>query len=214
MIVIDEVEQGSPEWYELRKVPSGSRANMYLTPAKLSFSSQATKLAARLVAKRAGADDAARFGGNAAMQRGIKQEENARRMAEFLLDTEIREVGFVFQDDGLAGCSPDGLIYEDGKPVAGCEFKCPDGPQHILYAYEGVLPSEYIPQVRHCLEVTGLERWHFLSYHEQLPPFLITVERDDDQAKVTAALDKLKALIETMSAKLEVEWRNPYVPAN
>ena len=48
-----------------------------------------------------------------AMQHGIDTEEEARFAYELETGSEVKQVGFIELDDWI-GCSPDGLVGEDG----------------------------------------------------------------------------------------------------
>lgn len=127
-------------------------------------------------------------------------EENARAFFELEYNCEIQQVSFIETDDGLAGCSPDGLIGEDG----GIEIKCPQHPAHVGYLLDGTLPEQYAAQVHGCMYVTGRKWWVFLSYRTGLPPFVLSVKRDEAiQRKIMAALDTFNAEFAAGMAKLK-----------
>ncbi len=82
------------------------------------------------------------------------------------------------------GCSPDGIIGDDGL----LEIKCPySGAKWIAARRSGlVVPSEYVPQLQGSLWVTG-RKWYAFCYFDLrvkasgLDPLLVTkVERDDE----------------------------------
>lgn len=137
-----------------------------------------------------------------AMEEGEILENEARPFAEMELERDINVVGFCTTDDGMAGCSPDGLIGDD----TGIEIKCPSLPVHTKYLLAGVVPPEYRIQVWFSLFVTGFPRWIFMSYRRSMPPLFITVERDEEKMnaisnavscfhdKLSAAVSKLRNL--------------------
>lgn len=111
------------------------------------------------------------------IERGANLEPEARNWYEFQHGVDVRQVGFVYTDERrLSGCSPDWLIGEDG----GGEIKCPKASTHIGYLLAETIPKDYIPQVQGCLYVTGRAWWDFVSYHPELPPKVIRVERDPE----------------------------------
>ena len=177
-----DMEQRSPEWFAARLgIPTASRFKDILT-------SQGKKAAAfnRLADSLAGdilAGLAEETYQSDAMLRGIELEDEARKYYEFTRDAKADEVGFVLLDDGSAGASPDGLMDDRGL-----EIKCPLRHTHVAYLRAGKLPADYVPQVQGCMWICERDQWDFLSYHPDLPPLLITVERDDDYIKKLAAL--------------------------
>ena len=165
-------EQRSPEWFAARLgVPSASQFGKIITPTG-KRSTQADGYLNRLVAEiLTGKSDQQEP--NDAMLRGTELEPEARAYYELIGGT-VEEVGFCLHDDGF-GCSPDGLVGDTGL----LEIKCPLPHTHVEYLREGVLPGLYVPQVQGQLLVTGRVWCDFLSYHPDMRPLLIRVERDE-----------------------------------
>jgi len=114
-------------------------------------------------------------GSSKAMDDGTLLEDEARNDFAISYDCDVRQVGFCVSDDGISGCSPDGLIGEDN----GIEIKCPQEVAHLRYLLDGVLPADYAAQVHFSMFVTGRPKWTFLSYHRSFPPFVIEVTRQE-----------------------------------
>lgn len=179
---IIEHEQGTPEWLEARRgVPSASRFGKIVTP-KGKLSSQADGLINELIAEDLFQIENEVYV-SAAMQHGIDTEPVARRWYELQTKTTVQEIGFCVHAKGF-GCSPDGLIGDDG----GVEIKCPQAWTHIGYLRDGGLPSQYAAQVHGSMIVTGRQWWDFVSYHEAMPKMLVRVERDEYTETLEAAL--------------------------
>lgn len=179
-----------------------------LTPGG-KLSKQAESLAVEIALHEInGYVDALAFMGNKYTDWGQATEAEARQVAEILLaeqlgsDILIKEVGFVEDDTGLIGCSPDGLIYEGPDTlISGLELKCPKSQTHAQWILDGGgLPGEHKPQVHASMVVTGLPCWWFMSYYPGLKPMLVRVERDDYTAKVEAAAAEFAILLEKTKA--------------
>jgi hypothetical protein len=141
------------------------------------------------------------------MKRGTELEPEARLYYEMQTDEAVEEVGFICTDDGLRGCSPDGLVGEYG----GLEIKVPAPHTHMEYLIKGRVPNDYIPQVQGCLMLTDREWWDFLSYSPGLPPILHRVERDGGYiADLRSALDEF---VEKMLAARDKLRADGYEPA-
>lgn len=115
---------------------------------------------------------------NANMEKGVETEPEARREYETIFDVKVEECGFIIPDEDnkyheWIGVSPDGLI-DNGL----LEIKCPLMKTHLNYIAAGKLPYEYRHQVQGQLFVTGLEYCDFMSYCENMKPFIIRVEPD------------------------------------
>lgn len=117
-----------------------------------------------------------------AMDNGAILEREALPYLEFAHGWKIDRVGFCISDDKKIGCSPDGLIGEDG----GVEIKCPLATTHVRYLMEGELPKIYRAQVNMSLYVTGRKWWQFVSYNRHLPPLILRVERNEQDMEAIA----------------------------
>lgn len=175
---IISIKQGTQEWLDTRRgVITGSRFKDVVTPLKGELSKTSTSYMYELIAERMGLT--IEFYQNEHMRRGNELEPHAREAYEFIKDCTVNEVGFCLDECKLFGVSPDGLIGDDG----GLEIKCPKETTHISYLANGELPLIYKPQVQGSMWVTGRKWWDFMSYHPELPPLIIRVERDEEYIK-------------------------------
>ena len=149
------MEQRSEEWFEARK----GRVTASMVGAILGVSPNLSRAGAmrRMVRDAHGAEP--EFTGNIATQYGERNEDGA--VDEYYMETgnKVQKVGFVTKED-WAGCSPDGLINDDG----GLEAKCPFGKRK-----EGDLKPlddqpHYYAQVQFSLWVTGRAWWDFYQW--------------------------------------------------
>ena len=192
------VQQGSPEWKALRiGIPTASNFSKILTPRTGKASSQAPAYMCQLIAEsllEVPLDgDATDY-----MERGQQLEAEAVRYYEMARGMDTEAVGFCTLDDGSAGCSPDRLVGSDG----GLEIKCPTPGVHVQYllGLEAVT-DRYRAQVQGGLWITGRRWWDTLSYHPEMQPALIRVERDEE---FIAALERaVRAFNVNKAAALE-----------
>lgn len=191
-----ECEQGTAEWFEARRgIATASRFSDLITPAKGVPRKSMVPYIYELLAEKytGGVPLGVEAYTSRAMQDGIDMEPEARACYNFLAGgEEVEEVGFCLADNGRFGCSPDGLVGEDG----GLELKCPLPKTHIKYLVENELPAEYKAQVHGSLIVTGRKWWDFMSYAHGLPEFRIRVVPDD-------FTDSLRKCMEIFTAKYD-----------
>lgn len=189
MIVHPNLIQQSKEWFQARAGrPSASRFKDIFTAKTCALSASRFAYIHELIGQRF-APTFVYFGGNSNTDRGNDTEPEARQAFVDTTGIQVEEVGFCTQDNGVIGCSPDGLIRgPDGEYCEGLEIKCPSPKVHIGYVIDGVLPDDYKQQVHGSMAVTGLNRWHFWSYYPGLKPLHLIVERDDYTKKLSAAL--------------------------
>jgi hypothetical protein len=170
-----ECEQGSPEWLTHRLgVPSASQFSKIVT-GKGGKSTQVEAYINQLVAEELTGETTLVYV-NEHMKRGTELEPDARELYEALTGQTVQEVGFCLHDTVNAGCSPDGLIGEEG----GLEIKCPAPATHVEWVKAGVVPSKHLQQIMGCLWVTGRSWWDFMSYHQTMKPLIVRVERDEE----------------------------------
>lgn len=196
-----DVEQPSPEWFKLRNgVPTCSRFDMILTPAKGEPSKQQDTLINELIGERMSLipPEGLESFTNRAMRWGQQCEAEARRYYSLKADADVFSGGFCLTDDGRFGGSPDGIVGEsetvDGEirltnMLGGLELKCPQPATQVEYLRAGTLPVAYKWQVHGHLVVTGKPWWDFLSYSPGLPTHLVRVERNKDTEKLAQALE-------------------------
>ena len=174
MRIID-CEQGSDEWLSARLgVPSASQFSKIVT-GKGGKSTQVEAYINQLVAEELTGETTFVYV-NEHMKRGTELEPDARELYEALTGNAVQELGFCLHDTVNAGCSPDGLVGEDG----GLEIKCPAPATHVEWVKAGVVPSKHLQQIMGCLWITGRSWWDFMSYHPTMKPLIVRVERDEE----------------------------------
>ena len=200
------VDQGSIEWMTARLgLPTCSQFDRLVTPKTMKPSAGVEKYGSELLTEwQLGCP--LEWGTSEWMERGKKEEEDARRWYEMDRGVDVRQVGLVLRDDGEVAGSPDGLIGEDG----GLEIKVL-GAKHHGYFKHGVedLAMAYVGQVQGYLYLTGRKWWDLLAYHPHLRSVAVRIE--PDPAYLAVLLPALDGLV----AKLKegrIEWAEDRVP--
>jgi hypothetical protein len=180
-VKIHPAKQGTYEWLQARSgIPTASEFDQLVTPKYKIKTGQGPKsFLEKKVAEYWQGGPLPSWQGMD-IEIGQILEERAKPWYELTTGQPITNVGLVTTDDRRVGCSPDGLIGEDG----GIEIKCPARHTHVGYLLDGVLPEDYELQVHGSLYVTGREWWMFLSYDSKFPKFLHRVERDETKCAV------------------------------
>ena len=174
-MIIDTAAQGTSEWKQAKLgTPSASAFDMIIT-ASGEPSKQRKKYMYALAAERITGSKEEGYK-NAAMERGIEMEAEARNMYELMTGNTVIQVGICYPDKKkLFGCSPDGLISDDGL----IEIKCPTSPVHVGYLLDGILPADYFQQTQGQLLVTGRKWVDFFSFYPGLKSLIIRVKPDE-----------------------------------
>lgn len=190
---VHDVQQGTSAWLHLRAgIPTASEFDRILTPTG-RVSAQAEAYMLGLLAERMMGHPRKEFI-SLWMGRGSGLEPDAVSFYELQRDCETQSVGFITNDAGTVGASPDRLVEERGL----LEVKCPAEHTHVRYLLYKAVEQTYYPQIQGQLWIAEREWVDILSYHPEMPPALVRVERDDDFIK------KLEKAVSTLSEQLEI----------
>jgi putative phage-type endonuclease len=199
MIIVD-VEQRSPQWLALRRgAITASKADRLLTPAKVR------ELALELATERL-VRELPEQPITAAMQRGIDLEPTARLRHAFEAGVHVDEIGFCWHAEleGWVGCSPDGLVGNDGL----VEIKCPSSKRHLETLISREPGAEYRAQMQMQMWICERVWCDFVSYDDRFDSgdyVAIRVQRDDEL--ITKLATGATACIEQMQRHLDA-YRN------
>lgn len=195
MIILTD-EQGSPEWLASRLGrPSASNFGRLVTGSGKPSSSAESYINEMIAERLTGRSKP--FYTNEHMERGNALEPEAREAYEFITEFEVVETGFILHDSEEFGCSPDGLVAEQG----GLEIKCPSDSVHVSYLRAGKVPAKYYQQVQGCLWVTGREWWDFMSYHPEMPHLLVRAHRNEKY--IEAMAEQVEKAVKTIVEETE-----------
>lgn len=174
-MIVHDVQQGSPEWFACRLgIPTASEFDKIITPTGKA-STQYEAYANRLLAEQMTGKPGEAFEGNAWTERGNELEPDAVAFYELQRDVQAVRVGFCTDDGRTMGASPDRLIGDDGL----LEVKCPAPHTHIQYLLDQNIDRKYYPQLQGQLLVTNRKWVDIISYHPELPPVILRVDRDE-----------------------------------
>lgn len=204
MIVYDNVEQGTPEWYQLRhgKITM-SHAKALLTGGKgKTRQSYLMSVAAEIVSDFT--EDSYQSND---MIRGNELESFALEcVKDYLGYQDICRVGFVEHDCGMIGCSPDALTNKGG-----IEIKSPRPQNHLKYLDRLYVEKEHGPQIQGGMWVCERETWLFVSFCpwvKKLPVITHLFTRDDEIIKKLSD-SALSGIDEIMEIVADVSGNNP-----
>jgi hypothetical protein len=192
MIVHDEIIQGTTAWLKLRAgIPTASCFDMILTP-KGKPSTSADRYLYELLAERILGRPIVKAV-TTWMDRGSQTEAEAVAYYESLRDLDTKKIGFVTNDAGSIGASPDRLVGADGL----LEIKVPKESTHVGYLLNGTVGDTYWPQLQGQLWIAERKWVDIMSYSPDMPEVVIHVERDE------AYIEKLAATVTAFSGELE-----------
>ena len=208
-----DVEQGSDDWFELRKGrPTSSAFSRIITPSKHEFSASAMPYISELIAERISTHYPPRVETytTRAMEFGRDTEEEACRAYSLMTGLEIAHGGFFTTDDGRFGSSPDRRVLTDAGTIAGAvEIKCAEPKTHMKWLLgpttaksraqweaNGKVPLDHLCQIHGELIVTDLPWIDFFSYASGCPDLLVRVFPNSFTVKMTVAMERFWEMYE------------------
>ena len=206
--ILNECEQGSPEWWAARLGRlTGSNAHIILAKGRGGGESvQRGKLRFQLALERIPGQPADEGFSNKHTERGNELEPAARTAYEQRVGRFVEQSGFAYLESLMVGCSVDGFVFDQAEGFI--EIKSPIPRIHDGYCRLPGAPSDHMPQITHNLWVTGGAFADFVSYCPLMPGRLelhvCRVARDEKaiQAYETEALVFLAEV-----AELEADLR-------
>jgi putative phage-type endonuclease len=195
-MIYHDVQQNTDEWLNLRKGKfTASAANdLFLKPDTATY----RKCIAKVVYERkTGVLLPEEKFTSKAIENGHEREQMARDQYIDETFTLVKNGGFCEMNEWI-GCSPDGLVDENGL----LQIKCPDFSTIVEYKQTGKLPLNYNRQMQFELMVTEREWNDFYVFYPLITPFTIRVPRDESLIKEIQ--DKVNEAIETVTKLLQI----------
>lgn len=190
-----DVKQGTAEWLRVRAgIPTASSFDKLLTPGG-EVSKQAKDYQLSLLAERMMGRPLVEHV-SFWMERGSQMEAEAVAYYHFQRDVHTTPVGFITNDAGTIGASPDRLVGDDGL----LEIKCPAPHTHVGYLLRKPVDAKYWPQIQGQLWICERQWVDIESYHPELPEVIIRVERDEKY------IEKLSKVVTAFSEELERQY--------
>ena len=202
MKIYNDIEQGSDEWLQIRLgKPTASNFFKIISPTGKE-STQADKYMNELIAERIRGERYEKFKSTSSMERGKELEEDAAQAYGLLRGVEPVRVGFVTNDEGTAGCSPDRFVFEDGI----LEVKTPDPDNHVEHMLKEKLEQEHRPQTQGQLWLCQKKWADTMCNNPKMVPVIMRSIRDDSyisdmERLVNQFLARMNEKIETLKKK-------------
>lgn len=194
-----DVTQGTEEWHQLRLgIPTASKFKVVMASGRGSNESRTRyDYLCDLAGEKITGRPAETFS-NAHMERGREWEPEARKLYAFQTEADVKQIGFARR--GRAGCSPDGLIGNDGA----VEFKSMLPRLLIKVRMRGEYPPEHEAQCQGTLWILEREWIDISIYCRDMPLFVQRIYRNDAYIRGLAmAVDQFNGELVHMMRHLE-----------
>jgi hypothetical protein len=204
----NNIEQGSPEWHDLRRgVLTSTAIRTLITPTGKLADNDKTRahvyeVAAQRITGRT-EDSYTSFD----MMRGHVEEILARDLYGQAYEP-VTQCGFITNESlgFTVGYSPDGLVGDDGI----IEIKSAKAKIQVQRIADGGMPTEHIAQVQTGLWVTGRKWCDFISYSNGMDMMVVRVNADPDyHALIEEAAKAFEAQVAYVIAAY-IENSEPY----
>lgn len=155
MVHYHNIEQGSPEWFELRKRKLTASHATAIGASGAGLKTYCKEIVLEMIGIEK------EHYTNSDIERGNELESIARSAYEFQTGNEVEQVGFITNDKfENAGASPDGLIGLDG----GCEIKARNDIKHLSLIL-GETKEIPFNQIQMSLMISERKWWDFISFN-------------------------------------------------
>lgn len=187
-----DIEQGTPEWLQLRKT------KITATDAVVIMNASPWKSKMQLYKEKT--SDSAPFPPNDRMLRGIELEPFARDLYSIKKGVPVHPKVMV-KDFAMA--SLDG-ISECGNFVV--EIKCPGEKDHSL-ALCGKVPDHYYPQLQHQMFICSVDKMDYFSF-DGSDGVMVQVNRDDFYIEKMLEEEKkfYKCILENIEPEMDKDF--------
>lgn len=158
-----------------------------------------------VLAERLSVDDGEE---ESALERGERLESTAIEMFEKKTGKIVDRIGFIESEDNqFIGCSPDGLIANNGLYDEAVEVKCLSSANHIKALIENGVPKDYYPQVIQSFIVNeDLKKMYFVLCDPRvtiLPFHIIEVNREEVETDIKEYKEMETEFIKLINDKIE-----------
>ena len=188
MKIYNELVQGTDEWFKVRLGKLTASKSQAIANNGKGLETLCFEKVAEIISGTR--EDSYK---NADMDRGNEQETLARSAYEMETGNQVKTVGFVELDERV-GCSPDGLVGDDGL----VEIKCHNGSKMVQLLFSNKIDTKYVWQIQFQMYVTGRQYVDYVGFNENFPNLkIIRVIRDEK------SIEKIRIGIETGKAKIE-----------
>lgn len=182
MKIYTELKQNTPEWLEVRLGKlTASDAQAIATSGKgletLAYEKVAEIMTGKIKEGYTNDD----------VERGHDLEMLARNSYEIMTGVVVKQVGFV-ELDNMIGCSPDGLIAEDGVQ----EIKCKNDANFVRFLYDRKIDPAHEWQMQMQLLVTGRNYVDYVLFNPNFKTSTIVTRIARNEAMIKKLADGIE----------------------
>jgi len=196
--VFHDIEQNSDKWYQARSgMPTSSKLGVVMANYGKAFGQPAKDYAAKIALEMITGKPVSGGYSNEHMERGVEQEPICRALYEDRTFSTVTNGGFF--TDGETGCSPDGLVGDDGV----IEIKSVIHSVQFKNIKRNNVDPAYRWQCIGNMKFPGREWLDFVSYCSDYPidnqlfiHRILSKDFSDEYKMIDTRLDEFRFLID------------------
>jgi hypothetical protein len=209
-MIFHDIEQNSEEWYQMRAGKlTGSSFGKIMANFGKAFGEPAKKLAMSTAVERVTGKPIKSDYTNDHMMRGHEQEPIARSLYEEELFYDVKNGGFF--DCGDIGCSPDGLVGDDGV----IEIKSVIATTHLSSISKQSYDPAYKWQLIGNLFYTQRQWIDFVSYCADFPDekqiYICRIERSTLNMEVEKLQERVEQFLKLVEEYKDIILNSDYM---
>ncbi len=193
-----DINQNTDEWLDMRMAKlTGSACSKMMANYGKAFGDPAKKAAVQIALEQITGKRQESGYSNDHMQRGREQEPIARALYELIYFVDVDNGGFF--DCGDSGCSPDGLVCDDGV----IEIKSVIATTHYATIKRGGFDPAYKWQLYFNLLKTGRDWIDFVSFCAEFPAgkqlYVFRINKSESDEQFQMIIDREKQFFELVN---------------
>lgn len=191
--------QGEDEWFRLRVgIPTASEFSNIMTPKTRKMAASAVPYAYLKIAEIMTGEPQGLLQPTYWMERGKILEAEAVHLYEMTYDVTLQRGGFITDDNGWFGASPDFI-----SPDSTGEIKCLAPKNHVQYLINPRVDPEHMPQVQGQMWLAEKEFSDYWIYHPEMSPIRVRTPRDEPYINdLQSCLNQFRELMNGMIESL------------
>lgn len=193
MKIHNDLVQGTPEWLQVRIGKFTASDAQAISANGKGLETLVYKKAAEIMTGKPEESYT-----NQDMERGNTLEDMARDYYQIRNGVVVEQVGFVEMSDQV-GCSPDGLVGEEGL----IEIKCKNDTNFVKFMFDGKIDTKYEWQMQMQLLVTGRQWVDYALFNPNFREALIVARVIRDEKKIEKIEKGIESAVTMLSDVLE-----------
>jgi putative phage-type endonuclease len=200
-MIIHDIKQRSDEWFAIKRGKMGASHAQAIASQGKGLETYLIELMSEYYSIAPKENYT-----NEHIERGNELEAQARAIYELETGNEVEEVGFIELDE-YVGCSPDGLVGEDGL----IEIKCPSDKVYFQYLLDRKIDTGYMWQMQMQMLICQRKWCDYVCYNPNFEKSIViarVIPSIEEFAKLEKGFEIARARIDEISKTISEGAKN------